>query len=1013
MLIADLHIHSKYSRATSADCVPEQLEWWARRKGIGLVGTGDFTHPAWRAELMDKLVPAGDGLYRLRADLRQPGAPDVQPRFVLSAEISSIYKQDGRTRKVHNVILMPGLEQAEAFSRRLEALGCNLHSDGRPILGLSSRDLLEIALDVCPETVFIPAHIWTPHFSLFGAFSGFDTVEACFGDLTGYVHAVETGLSSDPPMNWRLSQLDRFTLVSHSDAHSPAKLGREANVLDIEPSYAALRRALEGGTAGGFAGTLEFFPEEGKYHFDGHRACNQCLSPAEAERAQGVCPVCGKRLTLGVAHRAAQLADRPEGYRPDGAPPFERLVPLQEVVASSIGASVAGRKTAQRLQSLTDALGDEFFILRQAPLEDIERAAGPCVAEGIRRVRCGEVEAMPGYDGVFGRIQVLRPDEVESIAGQLSFLGATPAPERRQHDAAPVAKPVPDAAPAAAPRADALNARQQEAVCAPERAIAVIAGPGTGKTKTLVERIAHLVQARRVPPARITAVTFTNQAAGEMRERLEQRLGRRAARAMTIGTFHAICLRLPGVTQAGRESLADGAQALSCAAEVVQALALKTSPKRLLAEISRHKSGLESDVPQEAVAAYDARLSARGLIDFDGLLMRALELDASAPRAPFTHLLVDEFQDINPVQRLLVDAWSRESQSVFVIGDPDQSIYGFRGADARCFERFLEARPDARVVRLTDNYRSAPQVLRCALPVVGHAQDLLTPHRPDGPRVRLVEAPDEFSQALFITKEIGRMVGGVDMLAAQEQARAGAERGFSDFAVLYRTHRQADALELCLRKEGIPYVVTGRDATLEDEQVLACLHGLRLALHPESAQPADESALAFAASLGARAGRERPRKLIEAWMLAQGIAASPALERLLGIADLHASLASLLDAVALGGEADVSRCAGRVYTPEAVRLMTLHGAKGLEFPVVFVPGLSDGLLPLRQQGLQADEQEERRLLYVGMTRAREELILASCGAPSPFVRDLPGDCLRRERARGASRPAEGRQLSFL
>ena len=279
MYIADLHIHSKYSRATSRDGDAPHLDLWARRKGIGLLGTGDFTHPAWRAELTEMLEEAEEGLYRLRDEYRLPceTAGDT-PRFVVSGEISTIYKRGGKTRKVHHVILLPGLEAAETLSHRLEAIG-NLHSDGRPILGLDSRDLLEITLDCCPRAIFIPAHIWTPHFSLFGAFSDFSTLEECYGDLSGHIHALETGLSSDPPMNRRLSMLDRYLLVSNSDAHSPAKLGREANVLEGAPSYPALRRALE--TGEGLHGTVEFYPEEGKYHLDGHRRCQCCLEPAE------------------------------------------------------------------------------------------------------------------------------------------------------------------------------------------------------------------------------------------------------------------------------------------------------------------------------------------------------------------------------------------------------------------------------------------------------------------------------------------------------------------------------------------------------------------------------------------------------------------------------------------------------------------------------------------------------------------------------------------------------------
>ena len=409
MYIADLHIHSKYSRATSRECVPEYLDLWARRKGIDIVGTGDFTHPAWREELNEKLVPAEEGLYTLREEFRLHDACTDglrRPRFVVTGEISSIYKKGGRVRKVHNVILLPSLEAAETLAQKLEAIG-NIHSDGRPILGLDCRDLLEITLEACPDAVFIPAHIWTPHFSLFGAFSGFDTIEECFEDLTPHIHALETGLSSDPPMNWRLSALDGYHLVSNSDAHSPSKLGREANLLDISLSYPALSHALQ--TGEGLAGTIEFFPEEGKYHYDGHRNCNLCLSPAEAERYGGICPVCGRKLTIGVQHRVEQLADRGEDARAPGANPFESLAPLPEVIAGSTGLSATGSKVSAQYESMLRQLGPEFPILREIAPEDIERAAGPCVAEGIRRLRAGKVERSPGYDGAY------RSDKLERL----------------------------------------------------------------------------------------------------------------------------------------------------------------------------------------------------------------------------------------------------------------------------------------------------------------------------------------------------------------------------------------------------------------------------------------------------------------------------------------------------------------------------------------------------------------------------------------------------------------------
>ena len=330
--IADLHIHSRFSMATSKEGTPENLDFWARKKGISLIGTGDFTHPVWREELKERLVSEGNGLYRLRDEYVKEDSrkfPGEGTRFVVSGEISSIYKKNGKTRKVHNVILLPSLEAADAMAQRLEKIG-NIHSDGRPILGLDSHDLLEMMMDVCPEGILIPAHIWTPHFSVLGAKSGFDSVEECFEELTPYVHALETGLSSDPAMNWRISKLDRYQLVSNSDAHSPSKLGREANLLDIDYSYEGLYRAIQ--TGQGLEGTVEFFPEEGKYHFDGHRKCGVSLSPVEAERMGGICPVCGKKLTMGVDHRVEQLADRAEGFVKEDGKKYESLVPLPEVI---------------------------------------------------------------------------------------------------------------------------------------------------------------------------------------------------------------------------------------------------------------------------------------------------------------------------------------------------------------------------------------------------------------------------------------------------------------------------------------------------------------------------------------------------------------------------------------------------------------------------------------------------------------------------------------------------------
>lgn len=1032
MFIADLHIHSHFSRATSRDLTPELLDWWARRKGIQVVGTGDFTHPGWRQELAEKLIPAEEGLYRLRDDCRRldglPAGGELPVRFMVTGEISSIYKWDGRVRKVHSLILLPGLEEAEALALRLEQVG-NLHSDGRPILGLDARDLMEITLDVCPRAVFIPAHIWTPHFSLFGANSGFDRIEDGFRDMTPYIHALETGLSSDPPMNWRLSALDKYTLVSHSDAHSPSKLGREADLFACGMTYPAIKQALENKGDGGVGGTLEFFPEEGKYHADGHRNCGVCLTPEETERAGGLCPVCGKKVTVGVWHRAAQLADRPEGFKPKDAAPFESLVPLPEVIAASTGFSAAGVKTAGRYEAMLRQLGPEFVILRQTPLEEVERAAGPSVAEGIRRLRQGAVEVSPGYDGAYGKVAILSAADIDRLAGQTRLFADEPGKKaaRPAQTLLPVKRAVSMEAARLDTPSDGLNPEQRQAADARDRTVAVIAGPGTGKTRTLVDRIARLTE-EGTPPAHIAAVTFTNKAARQLRERLEKRLGKRAARAVTVGTFHALCLRLLEKWR-GPVTLLDPAEAREIAAQVCRDTAV--SARDLLDGVSRLKNGGESALPPALIEAYAARLQALEALDFDDLLLETLAQleDGRKPPAAFNHLLVDEFQDINPIQFRLVLALNRAGEGLFVIGDPDQAIYGFRGADSRCFEKLETACPGLRVIRLTRNYRSTPEILRAALPVIsaGGEPRRLEAARPAGPKPGLLRAPEPFDEALYVVKAINAMVGGVDMLDAQtmhSRADKRKARGLSDIAVLYRTHRQAELLEYCLIKEGIPYTVAGREDYLSDGQVrraaafFRCLtqpadrvsrrvwlrgegvedvpeapgwEGLAAALegaHPDLAQ----RLRAFAP----RVLEDKPLPLLRDWLAVSGLEETDPLSRLCGAAGLAASMPDLLETLSLGREADVVR-QGKTYTPDAVSLLTLHGSKGLEFPVVFLVGVQEGRLPLHRP--DTDRAEERRLFYVGLTRAMDELILTGAGEPSAFLADIPPDALEEETAR--------------
>ena len=416
---ADLHVHSKYSRATSRNCDLEHLAIWARKKGIGIVGTGDFTHPAWRAELKDKLVPAEPGLFRLRPDLERAVEERLPPacrsrrtavRFMLSVEISTIYKKFDKTRKIHHLIYTPDFDSTDRVVDSLSRIG-NLHSDGRPILGLDSRHLLEIALESGPGSYLVPAHIWTPWFAALGSKSGFDAIDDCYGDLAPHIFAVETGLSSDPPMNWRVSSLDRFRLVSNSDAHSPEKLGREVCVFDTELDYFALRRALE--TGQGYEGTLEFFPEEGKYHLDGHRNCHVRLSPGETRAHEGRCPACGKPLTVGVMHRVEDLADRPEeAAPPETAGTMQSLVPLPEILSEIHQVGPKSKRVAQHYESLLGQLGPELQLLNTLPLEDIAPAASSLVTEAVSRLRKQEVIRHAGYDGVYGTIRLFQDVEL-------------------------------------------------------------------------------------------------------------------------------------------------------------------------------------------------------------------------------------------------------------------------------------------------------------------------------------------------------------------------------------------------------------------------------------------------------------------------------------------------------------------------------------------------------------------------------------------------------------------------
>ncbi|AUX42845.1 ATPase AAA [Sorangium cellulosum] len=1090
---ADLHVHSKYSRATSSDCDLAHLSYWAQRKGIAVLGTGDFTHPVWMAELRESLVPAEPGLFRLRDDLdravadRLPGACRGVIRFVLSVEISTIYKKGDRTRKIHHLLYAPDFEAADRIVRALSRVG-NLSADGRPILGLDSRHLLEIVLESGEGSYLVPAHIWTPWFSVLGSKAGFDAVEECYGDLAPHIFALETGLSSDPAMNWRISGLDRYRLVSSSDAHSPAKLGREATAFDTSLDYFAIRRALE--TGQGFSGTVEFFPEEGKYHLDGHRKCNVVLSPAEARARSLLCPVCSHPVTVGVLHRVEELADRDEGARPEGASEFRNLVPLPEVLAELHGVGASSKAVQRSYDAVLSRLGPELFLLGEAPLDDIERAGTPLLSEAIARMREGRVIRDAGYDGEYGVIRVFEPDELKRRHGGGLLFQPDPAPPqpppaphppaaprppaRRGRDRAGTppaegeagapprrAEPAP-ASPGGPSLLDALDPEQRAAAEIDEGALLLLAGPGTGKTRTLTHRIAHLVVDLGVPPEQCLAITFTRRAADELRERLGALLGEAGGRVPAM-TFHALGLSLL------REHAGGGAPPKIAGehertALLAGALGIpERRAARLLAEIAALKRSCPRHadthrLPEGALPAggdvdrawktYEDELAARGLLDLDDLIGHAVLLleersdVLAAARARARYLSIDEYQDIDERQYRLVRALVPPGGNVCAIGDPDQAIYGFRGADVGFFFRFQQDFPAARVVRLKRNYRSASPIVEAALQVIAPSPTLgareLVPNAPEvgeAERVVVHEAPTERAEAEQVVHAIERMIGGSTFFSMDSgrvaSPLASGDHAFSDFAVLYRTEAQSEALREALARSGMPFQRRSERRVLER----AASEALARALADTPPGPLVPRLKAAAARLREDVALPGPA----AAPAAEGGAAegAPGAARL-GEADVDAALELCLPLAERCG-ADLDRflielavCSEiDAWDPRADRisLLTLHAAKGLEFRVVFLVGCEDGLLPLRFPGrAEVDVAEERRLFYVGMTRARERLFLSRARERarhgkvvqtevSPFVREVEERLLAREGpapgAQKRSRADESRQLKLF
>jgi len=1039
--IADLHIHSHYSISTSKKLIPEYLDLWAGIKGIKVVGTGDFTHPGWISELRDKLLPAEEGLFRLKQELKidrdspMPGEGEV--RFLLSAEISTIYKRDNQVRKVHHLILVPAFEDALAIQRQLAKIG-NITSDGRPILGLDSRDLLEITLEAAERALFIPAHIWTPWFSSLGAKSGFDSIRECYRDLSDHIFAVETGLSSDPPMNWLCSFLDQYTLISNSDAHSPEKLGREGNIFDTDLSYEGIIKAIKGGSSAGFDGTIEFFPQEGKYHYDGHRKCAISWDPLQTLKHNELCPVCGKKVTIGVMNRVARLADRDALPERKTRPPFFSLVPLKEILAEIAGVGPQSKKVAAAYNGLIEAGGTELDLLLHLPISRVKQAGGELLAEAIKRMRNREVLIREGFDGEYGRIKVFTREEGAAMGNQgmlfdqtESRVAAQPSVNRHQADVlinfdfnefrrryrAAKSQPENNENNNRAHKKIAfkeLNPEQKRAVEHCSGPALVIAGPGTGKTHTLTLRIANLIMNRNINPESILAVTFTNKAAGEMSNRLELifKKNQPLLKGIDISTFHAFGLSVlrENSKSIGREkgfSILDEEDKQRILKKVKE---LNTGNPGKISELSSAvttiKQGLtglgqiEDNRLKDLFLEYSHVLKEENAVDLDDLIYLPVQAFRENPplleqyRRQIKYLLIDEFQDINFAQYQLIRMLMPGAGSnIYAIGDPNQAIYGFRGADVSLMDQFIRDYPQTIRYRLNTSYRCSDYILKASSRVIDNRvidRSLKTPvlkalNR--GVKITITGSSSEKSEAEFIARSIEKMIGGLRFFSIDSQITQGREyreiSSLSDFAVLVRISRQMEPLEKAFRDHSIPYQRVGGLSFFKEEPVKSILDLLKMVQNSRNSLLKEELASRYKLKkeeireCRALIDQQLPvtiilGKIIDTWFIEDKFQNKEKLTELFDLAaNFSGNLQDFMKFIALGGE-----LAGYKAGAEKVSLLTLHAAKGLEFKCVFLAGCEQGLLPYAIfKSNQPDPDEERRLFYVGMTRAGSFLFL--------------------------------------